>query len=105
MLEKLSVEHCRKVDSQVLIALAEHCTNLTALVVTGCYLVKDEGICAVASACTNLQVLSIKECNQLKDGAINALASTPNLKLLDIGWCGVRASLQGKLILPPTLKN
>eukprot|EP00698_Gefionella_okellyi_P005702 TRINITY_DN15169_c0_g1_i1.p1 TRINITY_DN15169_c0_g1~~TRINITY_DN15169_c0_g1_i1.p1 ORF type:complete len:636 (+),score=133.01 TRINITY_DN15169_c0_g1_i1:132-2039(+) len=72
-LQLLDISHTALTD-QSLCAIADTCTGLRSLNISGCYEVNTAGVVHMANVCTRLQTLIMDEC-QIEDAGFEALAT------------------------------
>jgi hypothetical protein len=78
------------VDDDVILSIAEHCSNLTHLDINGSEWVTDESLSVLAERCPLLQTLTANYCTALGDASIVKIAQNcPSLKNLNVIGIGI----------------
>ena len=88
-LSSLRLSGCDVVDNTAMIAVAEHCCNLTDLDVTDCDYIADTGLAAIATSCTKLQRLLVSRTNAVSEGTIVKFAESSGaaLRVMSLYHC------------------
>ena len=79
---------CAKITDAAVIAIAEHCPNLTDIYLTDCRKITDAAVIALVGHCPNLTSIFLTDCRKITNAAVIALAEhCPNLTDIYLYGC------------------
>jgi len=87
-LQLLSISGCREITDTGLITISEHCPNLLSLKIDNCYHITDASIISISTHCTGLQSLNTGNCQKITVASIISISThCTGLQSLDLWYC------------------
>jgi Leucine-rich repeat (LRR) protein len=85
----ISLSWCPGITNATLMCIADKCTQLETLFVSGCDMISDAGITSMAKKNNKLRILSYPLCTRVTDAALEVITNEcQQLELLNASGCG-----------------